>query len=148
MRTVPTRLAARVVARCVGLGERLGAGDRVVAGTAVQEVVAEAAEDDVVGVQRVEQHVVGCRLGRVRVKVERRQVGGLLQGAADVDDRDLRAELGRDLGVEVGTGDRRDAVQRLAVDVVVAARLDPAVVAEDAVAGRCRRRSSRCPSRR
>ncbi len=108
-------VAGGVVALAVGLQQGLRAGDRVVAGTAVQEVAAQAAEDDVVGVQRIEEHVVGRRGRGVRVQAERREVRRLLQRTRRVDDRDLRAKLGGDPGVEVVGGDRRDAGERLAV---------------------------------
>ena len=55
----------------VRLTERLGARHRVVAGTAVQGVVAQAAEDDVVGEPRPEDRLIDVA---GRVEVERRQV--------------------------------------------------------------------------
>ena len=55
-----------------GRREGLGPGDGVVAGGAVQEVVAEPAEDDVVGEERPEQRVV-----EAAVEGERRDVDAL-----------------------------------------------------------------------
>ena len=91
----------------------------------MQEVVAEAAEDHVVGVCRVEQRVVAAE--PVRAQVERRDVERLVEPPGRVERRGLRAARRRD----VGLGRRRDAIERLGGPV--AAREDAAVVAEDAV---------------
>ena len=74
--------AGRVVPGRVRVDERLGAGHRVVARAAVQRVVAEPAEDDVViAARRAEQRILE------RIDVERGQVDRLLQLARDVDRR-------------------------------------------------------------
>ena len=123
-----------------GADSGLAAGHRVVAGAAVQEVVAPAAEDDVVGVVRLEQRVVAT--GRVRLEVVRREVDSLVQRVGDVDRRrlDLAGRVDELVehvavavaGVGVGRQQAGHAVERLAHGRVAAGE-DPAVVAEDAV---------------
>ncbi len=138
----------------VRVGERLGTRDRVVARSAVHEVVVPAAEHHVVGVVRVVGRHVDLEVTGlvVRAEVVRRDVELLLQGARDVDRRRLDLtrrvdELAQDVAVDhlrVGVADqervdpeerlaegRRPAVRARAAGV--AARHDPAVVAEHAV---------------
>ena len=133
-------------------GGGLSAREGVVAGAAVQEVAAEAAEDHVVGVVGVVQRVDDGRPGRVWGVVEGRQVDGLGQRPAHVDRGGLDLArcvdgLGQhvavdDLGIWVADLEAEHAVQGLAVlgqpavcgvAAGVAAGEDPAVVAEDAV---------------
>jgi hypothetical protein len=141
--TAHQRVRHRVVVLRIGQGQRFGAGDGVVAGAAVQPVVAQAAVDDVVGVSGREQRRLDAAAGAGRVEVERRQVHRLLQLARDVDDAGLHVARGVDhlvehvalhrAGVGVGGAQRSHAVQRLGVAGAVAAGEDAAVVAEHAV---------------
>ena len=152
---------AGVEVRVVRREQRLGAGDRVVAGATVDEVVVPAAEDDVVGVVgvvgRLVDDLVRHRVGvLVGPEVVDRQVHGLGQDAVLVDRRGL--DLSRRVdelvehvalagaGVRVADLEGEDAVQRLAVDrrrpddpavrrraAGVAAGEDPSVVTEQGV---------------
>ncbi len=91
----------------------------------MQLVVAQAAVDDVVGVQRAECRDARHRAGRV--EVVGRQDGDVLQLAGAVDRRLLDVAGRRD---RLGRG-RREAVERLGG--AGPADQDPAVVAQDAV---------------
>ena len=115
------QVAVRVVVVRVRLDGSLGAGHCVVAGAAVDRVVAEAAVDDVVRVLRRRAEVVRDQEGRVDQRSDR------------VDDDLLaRALRGQRRRQAVGrVGERGDPVQRLGR--ALGAREDAAVVAEDAV---------------
>ena len=96
----------------IELALRLRAGDGVVTGTAVQEIAAQAAVDDV-----------------GPAEIERRQVDDLVDVARDVDHRADERAVDLEQGLRAGD---EHAVQRLGEPV--AAGADLAVVAQDAVA--------------
>ena len=128
------RVVAEHVARVrrprVEVGQRLGAGDRVVAAAAVHPVAAEATVEDVVGgVLRDAVELVRGALP-VRILAEGREIDRLLQLAGGVDVRLLRVARRADRCL----GRSGDAVERLGG--AVAAREDAPVVADDAVLAR------------
>ena len=111
--------------------QRLGARDRVVAGAAVQEVAAETAEQDVVGIALV---LIGERVG---IELEGLEVHGLLQRAVRVDQGELQlaGRVDRLVGVlELADAPQRlGELERISRTLRVAAGRDAAVFAQDAV---------------
>ena len=98
----------------------------------MQEVVAKAAVDDVVGVGRPVGHVV-ARLAWGRVEAVGRQVHRLDELAGHVD-RGLLDLAGRvDEKAQVARGKGSEAIERFAIGAGHAIGVDPAAVAENAV---------------
>src|SRR5262249_18463531 len=97
----------------IGRWQCLGSGDGVVACAAVQEVVAQTTEDNIVSVERTEERVLRAHVRTRWIKVEWRQISRLLQLARDIYGGLLDLARGADELVEGLAGWHRwDAVER------------------------------------